>query len=147
MDEPVGVDCYNMALTKDKAMTVGAAASDKNHVPCVIDNASGVDLYNQSITNGVAITVRNASGGDNKPAVLETKTPTSFCIAGNVVDRNAKQNGNGCKEECALTLNTTDRHAVATCFSSKPNTSDELGEMETHLERSPVMGNDTVGPL
>lgn len=118
MDEPVGVDCYNMALTKGKAMTVGAAASDKNHVPCVIDNASG---------------------GDNKPAVLESKTPTSFCIAGNVVDRNAKQNGNGCKEECALTLNTTDRHAVATCFSSKPNASNEPGEMETNLERSPVM--------
>lgn len=147
MDEPVGVDCYNMALTKDKAMTVGAAASDKNHVPCVIDNASGVDLYNQSIANGVAITVRNASGGDNKPAVLEIKTPTSFCIAGNVVDRNARQNGNGCKEECALTLNTTDRHAVATCFSSKPNASDELGEMETYLERTPVMENDTIGPL
>ena len=85
MDEPVGVDCYNMALTKDKAMTVGAAASDKNHVPCVID----------------------------KPE------QTSFCIAGNVVDRNARQNGSGCSEECASTLNTTDRHAVATCFSDE----------------------------
>ena len=36
-----------------------------------------------------------------------------FSIQGNTVDRNVKQNGSGISIECAHTLNTQDRHAVA----------------------------------
>lgn len=69
MDEPVGVDCYNMALTKDKAMTV-----------CEPRQATRT-------TSLVSLTMRVA--GTTRPQYLKPKKPTSFCIAGNVVDRNA----------------------------------------------------------
>lgn len=40
-----------------------------------------------------------------------------FGIQGNVVDRDAAQNGSGVSEDVAPTLNTQDRHAVAGCLN------------------------------
>ena len=37
----------------------------------------------------------------------------TYCLAGNMVDRNTNQNGSGVRENASFTLNTADRHAVA----------------------------------
>lgn len=42
----------------------------------------------------------------------EELTPT-FCIYGNLIDRETNQNGSGVKQDCSFTLNTVDRHGVA----------------------------------
>lgn len=52
-----------------------------------------------------APTLRAANSGSNRSPCI--------CIAGNVVDRNASQNGSGIKDDVCFTLNTVDRHAVA----------------------------------
>lgn len=33
-----GVDCFNASTTGDKAMTISSAATDSNHIPCVIED-------------------------------------------------------------------------------------------------------------
>lgn len=45
---------------------------------------------------------------------LVSKEPDSFCIAGNIIDRQVKNGGNGlgCQEDIAYTLTATDHHAV-----------------------------------
>ena len=42
----------------------------------------------------------------------------SYCIAGNTIDRKPQNGGNGTgnQEEMSYTLNTVDRHAVATTY-------------------------------
>lgn len=58
------------------------------------------------------LTARAGTGGNNLPVVH------SYCIAGNTMDRQPKNGGNGTgnQEELSYTLNTVDRHAVAECF-------------------------------
>ena len=53
----------------------------------------------------------NADRPGLEPTVL-IKTPI-YCMQGNTVDRDAKQNGSGVCEDTAHTLNAVDRHAVA----------------------------------
>lgn len=48
--------------------------------------------------------------GDHESRV--TDYTTVVCIQGNVIDRNAKQNGRGLNSDVSFTLNSTDRHGV-----------------------------------
>ncbi len=52
------------------------------------------------------------TGGSTKPLVVQELQ--TFCISGNIVDREPHNGGNGfgCQEDVAYTLNTADRHAV-----------------------------------
>ena len=63
-------------------------------------------------------------GGGKGPLIQEDKSATlatnndqylfvpAYCIQGNTIDRNAKQNGSGICEDVAFTLNAVDRHGV-----------------------------------
>ena len=67
---------------------------------------------------------QGCSGGGKGPLIQIDKSATLgcnndqylfvpvYCIAGNVVDRNAHQNGRGWRENVSFTVNTVDRHAV-----------------------------------
>lgn len=52
------------------------------------------------------------SGGNNVPLVSEL--PESYCIAGNIIDREVQNGGNGlgCQPDLSYTLTSADRHAV-----------------------------------
>jgi site-specific DNA-cytosine methylase len=52
------------------------------------------------------------TGGNNVPLVEQEAD--AICIAGNIVDRQPQNGGNGlgCQDDLAYTLTTTDRHAV-----------------------------------
>lgn len=52
------------------------------------------------------------TGGSTKPLVVQELQ--TFCISGNIVDREPHNGGNGfgCQEDVSYTLNTADRHAV-----------------------------------
>lgn len=46
----------------------------------------------------------------------QTFVAISYCLQGNVVDRDARQNGTGVIKDLSYTLNATDRHAVCASF-------------------------------
>ena len=54
------------------------------------------------------MSARYGTGGNNVPLV--SQEPDSFCIAGNIIDRQVKNGGNGlgCQEDIAYTLTATD---------------------------------------
>ena len=62
---------------------------------------------------------RMGTGGNQVPFVVQASR-SSYCIAGNIVDRSetAGANGIGVKKDCSYTLNTIDRHAVAYCIGN-----------------------------
>lgn len=112
--EAVGIDCYNRAVTGDKAKSLTSGATDSDHVPCVaIDRAA----FNQGINanvihgideNGVAFTCV-AKG----PGAVAYEKPV-ICVQGNIADRgeSVNCNGSGWSEDKAYTLNTVDKHVV-----------------------------------
>lgn len=56
------------------------------------------------------------TGGNNVPLVEQNAG--AICIAGNIVDRQPQNGGNGlgCQEDLAYTLTATDRHAVVELY-------------------------------
>ena len=61
---------------------------------------------------GKGILIQNERTG----ALSTLNNQSVFCLQGNTIDRDAKQNGNGISKEVAHTLNAVDRHGVA-CFN------------------------------
>ena len=59
------------------------------------------------------VTARYGSGGNNTPIVEQCAAET-ICIAGNIIDRQPQNGGNGfgCQEDIAYTITATDRHAL-----------------------------------
>ena len=130
--EAVGIDCYNQAVTGDKAKALTNRATDSDHIPCVaIDLAptltcthGGEPAVAYAIEPGIAQREGGhmyedvsgslrANAGDNQMSV-------AYCIQGNCIDRadTAGCNGKGFAEGVSYTLNTMDRPAVA--YYSKP---------------------------
>ena len=58
------------------------------------------------------MSARYGTGGNNQPLVAQKEQ--TFCISGNIVDREPHNGGNGfgCQENVSYTLNTADRHAI-----------------------------------
>ena len=62
----------------------------------------------------------NPRPGDPMPTLGAKGCPgVTYCIMGNVIDRNANCNGAGWREDVSYTLNTMDRHAVMCMMSSQ----------------------------
>ena len=73
----------------------------------------GIDgRYTGPLPVSPTLSARSGTGGNNLPLIAEE--PDSYCIAGNIIDRQSKNGGNGFgyQEDISYTLNTTDRHAV-----------------------------------
>ena len=70
--------------------------SGQEHCQRLITNqCCSVDVYNQTVDGQTSGTV------------------TAYSIQGNTIDRDAKQNGSGVAQDVSHTLNSTDRHGVA----------------------------------
>ena len=69
-----GLDCYNQSLTGDKAKTLNSAATDTDHIPCIIysvenhPNDSRVGINEDGIVQ--TLSSRMGTGGGNVPMVL-----------------------------------------------------------------------------
>lgn len=100
------------------------------------------------------LTARAGTGGNNLPVVH------SYCIAGNTIDRQPQNggNGNGNQAELAYTLNTVDRHAVATqtlasggnavgCLMANCGTKQWLGNQEAFSGDYHIVTSKTVRRL
>lgn len=68
--EATGLDCYNQSLTGDKAKALTNAATDSDHIPCVV---CGLDGYNAATTGDVSATLGvNCGMSTGRNGVIET---------------------------------------------------------------------------
>ena len=94
-------------------MTGTLRASEKGHQPLVYENY-GIDArVRESGEISPTVTAKYGTGGGNTPLVQEDEDVV-YCIAGNAIDRQPQNGGNGlgCQENILSTLTTADRHAV-----------------------------------
>ena len=96
-----GVDCYNQALTGDKAMTLRSKASDSDHIPCAVYSV------------------------ENHPADSRVNVET-IAIEGNGQRPSHKGDGYSVTDK-SYTLNATEVHGVA--YSFDPGASRDVGTL------------------
>ena len=87
-------------------------AQEHGHQPLVYEN-HGVDIrYTGPHKVAPTMSARYGTGGNNVPLVEQEAD--AICIAGNIVDRQPQNGGNGlgCQDELAYTLTATDRHCI-----------------------------------
>ena len=82
------------------------------YVPMVYENHGIDSRYTGPLDIAPTMSARYGTGGNNVPLVEQA--PHTFCIVGNIIDRQPENGGNGmgCQEDVAYTLTATDRHAV-----------------------------------
>ena len=90
-----------------------AAGMSGNNQPVLFENHGLDSRYTGPHEVSPTISASAGTGGNNPPLVADANTPP-LCIAGNIIDRQPQNGGNGlgCQEEIAYTLTATDRHAV-----------------------------------
>lgn len=91
-------------VQRDTAFPIGRNSGQENAVYCGTQNDACRDVGRE-----VAPTLRAGNGGGAVNQVVNV----TYSLQGNLVDRETKQNGSGVSLECAHTLNTQDKHAVA----------------------------------
>ena len=84
-----------------------------NNQPVLFENHGLDSRYTGPHEVSPTISASAGTGGNNLPLVADANIPP-LCIAGNIIDRQPQNGGNGlgCQEEIAYTLTATDRHAV-----------------------------------
>ena len=96
-----------ISTTLPAAMGMGGG-----YVPMVYENHGIDSRYSGPLEIAPTMSARYGTGGNNVPLVEQA--PRTFCIVGNIIDRQPENGGNGmgCQEDVAYTLTATDRHAV-----------------------------------
>lgn len=120
-------------------------AGMSGHQPLVMATQQG----GAEIGEGICPTITSAAGtsGNNQPVLLEdhpADVPECFCIAGNVIDRQVQNGGNGlgCQTGISYTLTSSDRHAV---FNHQDHSSYREGDcVSTQCARQYKGGTDLI---
>ena len=87
-------------------------AQEHGHQPLVYENHGIDSRYTGPHKVAPTMSARYGTGGNNVPLVEQEAD--AICIAGNTVDRQPQNGGNGlgCQDDLAYTLTATDRYAV-----------------------------------
>lgn len=96
----------------------GAAGTSGNNQPVLFEN-HGIDArYTGPHEVAPTVSASYGTGGNNVPLV--SAAPGSYCIAGNIIDRQVQNGGNGlgCQKDIAYTLTATDKHAVFSTYQT-----------------------------
>ena len=106
--------CVNLCPT-----ITSAAGTSGNNQPVLFDNHGRDCRYNGPLKVAPTIAATYGTGGNNVPLVSKPIGKESYCIAGNIIDRQDHNGGNGCgfQKNISYTLTTNDIHAV--CFPHK----------------------------
>ena len=97
--------------TPDLALTEEAETGGNNYQ--ILFENHGIDArYIGPHEVAPTMSARYGTGGNNVPLVSDM--PESYCIAGNIIDREVQNGGNGlgCQPDISYTLTSADRHAV-----------------------------------
>lgn len=88
-------------------------AQEHGHQPLVYENHGIDSRYTGPYAVAPTMSARYGTGGNNVPLVQQDAGV--ICIAGNTIDRQPENGGNGlgCQDDIAYTLTATDRHAVS----------------------------------
>lgn len=93
-------------------ITGSLRAQEHGHQPLILFESHGQDArYNGPLDTSPALSASYGEGGGNIPLAVDDH---SFCISGNIIDRQPHNGGNhfGFQSDISYTLNTCDRHAV-----------------------------------
>lgn len=113
-------DQGGQSMAYSENITGTLRAQERGHQPLVLRPADPQIYENHGVDSRytgphkVAPTISAAYGmGGNNTSLVE-QNAGAICIAGNIVDRQPENGGNGlgCQEDLAYTLTATDRHAV-----------------------------------
>lgn len=106
--------CFDLCPT-----ITSAAGTSGNNQPVLFDNHGKDCRYNGPLEVAPTIAATYGTGGNNVPLVSKPIDSDSYCIAGNTIDRQEHNGGNGCgfQENISYTLTTSDIHAV--CYPPK----------------------------
>ena len=87
-------------------------AQERGHQPLVFDNHGQDSRFCGPVQTAQTVSSFFGMGGNNTSLVEQEAD--AICIAGNTVDRQPQNGGNGlgCQDDLAYTLTATDRHAV-----------------------------------
>ena len=85
---------------------------EHGHQPLVYENHGIDSRYTGPHKVAPTMSARYGTGGNNVPLVEQEAD--AICIAGNIVDRQPQNGGNGlgCQDELSYTLTATDRHCI-----------------------------------
>jgi DNA (cytosine-5)-methyltransferase 1 len=100
-------------IGEDFCPTITASAGmSGNNQPVLFENNGADARYNGPLDYSPTVTRRYGSGGNN--TALVALEPETYCIAGNTIDRQPGNGGNGlgCQPGVAYTLTAMDKHAV-----------------------------------
>ena len=91
-----------------------AAGTSGNNQPILFDNHGKDCRYNGPLKVAPTIATTYGTGCNNVPLVSKPINSDSYCIAGNTIDRQDHNGGNGCgfQENISYTLTTSDIHAI-----------------------------------
>ena len=87
-------------------------AQEHGHQPLVFDNHGQDSRFRGPVQTAQTVSSFFGMGGNNTSLVEQNAG--AICIAGNIVDRQPQNGGNGlgCQDELAYTLTATDRHCI-----------------------------------
>ena len=139
-------DVLCAAFSGQNSITAAGVEYDEKTAPCLrtksIPNClqgcfemTHADEVLRKSDGGICPTLqaRMGTGGNQIPLVFDT----AYCIAGNTIDRQEKNGGNGkgVNENVSFTLNTIDRHAVAfgVPLGFRPENTDIYEELATTI--------------
>ncbi len=82
------------------------------YVPMIYENHGQDSRYKGPLNMAPTVSASYGAGGNNIPLVEQSQE--TFCLVGNIIDRQPQNGGNGvgCQKDIAYTLTATDRHAV-----------------------------------
>ncbi len=88
-----------------------AAGMSGNNQPILFDNHGPDNRYTGPVEIAQTITAALGAGGNNAPLAVEGEP---FCIAGNIINRQNQNGGNGCgyQQGISYTLTCEDRHCI-----------------------------------
>jgi len=93
-------------------ITAAAGLSGNNQPVLMFDNHSQDSRYNGPLEVAPSVQSAYGTGGNNTPIIAQDSE--AICIAGNIIDRQPQNGGNGFgyQSDVAYTITATDKHAV-----------------------------------
>lgn len=91
-----------------------SAGMSGNNQPVLFENHGIDSRYTGPHAVSPTMSARMGTGGNNVPLVGNPILQETICIAGNTIDREPENGGNGlgCQPDISYTITTSDRHAV-----------------------------------
>ena len=128
-----------------------AAGTSGNNQPVLYENYGIDSRYTGPHPVAPTMSARYGTGGNNVPLIGQEE-PETYCIVGNVIDRQPENGGNGkgFQGDLAYTLTATDHHAVFSRQRVDVFRDDDVASCESarqHKDATDLVMQETVGAL